>query len=354
MKGLQAALLGSTGAVGQRYVSMLSAHPSIRLEVLMGGRSAGERYGKAARWLQAGGVPDEAASKKVLTSDPRNAEGCDVVFSALPAEAAAALEPKFAKSGLCVISEASAHRMDRDVPLVIPEVNPGHLALLETQKKRRGWRGSLVATPNCTATGLAMVMKPLLDDFQLDRAVVTTMQAVSGAGFPGVPSLLITENVIPYIKNEEEKVAVESKKILGTLADGGVAGSNVEVAISCNRVPVIDGHLETFYGEFAREVEPDGVKDSLSAFRGLPQKLRLPSAPERPIIVRDEPDRPQPRLDRLSGSVAGMSVVVGRVRRGLGNNSVQLTLVSHNTIRGAAGTAILTAELMEKQGHLGR
>lgn len=354
MKELRAALLGSTGAVGQRYLSMLAAHPFIKLEALMGGKSAGERYADAALWLQPGGLPDEFATKKILSSRPENAEGCDVVFSALPSEAAGTIEPKFASAGLGVISEAGAHRMDPDVPLVIPEVNPEHLAILDAQRKRRGWRGSLSTTPNCTATGLVMVMKPLLDDFGLSKSIVTSMQAVSGAGFPGVPSILITENVIPYIKNEEEKVAAESKKILGVRVDGGIQDSKMEVAISCNRVPVIDGHVETLYAEFPGDVASENVKSSLESFRGLPQKLRLPSAPDRPIIVRPEHDRPQPRLDRLSGSVPGMSVVVGRVRPGIGKNSVQLTLLSHNTIRGAAGTAILTAELMDSKGYLGR
>lgn len=354
MKKIRAGLLGSTGAVGQRYISMLEHHPSIKLDVLMGGRSAGGNYGQSARWLQADEIPEEFAAKKVFASVPESARGCDVVFSALPAEAAAVIEPKFARFGFSVISEASSHRMDQDVPLVVPEVNPEQLGVIGVQKSRRRWKGSLVTTPNCTATGLVIVMKPLLDRFGLRRAIVTSMQAVSGAGFPGVPSLLITENVIPYIKNEEEKVAAESRKILSSSADGGMRHSEVEIAISCNRVPVIDGHTETLYGEFRDAVEPDEVADSLGAFRGLPQKLRLPSAPEQPIIVRDEPDRPQPRLDRLSGSVPGMSVVVGRVRRGIGDNSVQLTLLSHNTIRGAAGTAILTAELMQSQGYLGR
>ncbi|MDG6902366.1 MAG: aspartate-semialdehyde dehydrogenase [Nitrososphaerota archaeon] len=354
MRELSAALLGATGAVGQRYLTLLAKHPFIRLEVLMGGSSAGESYGKAARWLQAEGIPEEFAGKKISASTPESARGCDLVFSALPSDAAAELEPEFAAAGFEVISEASAHRMDRDVPLMIPEVNAGHLAILDVQKRRRNWKGSLVTTPNCTATGLVIVMKPLLDDFRLRRAIVTSMQAISGAGFPGVPSLLITENVIPYIKNEEEKVAAESKKILGTLAKGSIADPEMELAISCNRVPVIDGHMETLYGEFPKAINSKEVSDSLGSFRGPPQKLRLPSAPDWPIIVREEPDRPQPRLDRLSGSVPGMSVVVGRVRKGIGRNSVQLTLLSHNTIRGAAGTAILTAELMEKEGYLGR
>ncbi|MDG6954489.1 MAG: aspartate-semialdehyde dehydrogenase [Nitrososphaerota archaeon] len=353
MTKLRAALLGSTGAVGQRYLMILSRHPTIELDILMGGDSAGRAYGEAARWLGSEDIPEGFADKKILPTDPRNAEECDVVFSALPAEVASAVEPEFAKAGLTVISEASAHRLEEDVPLIIPEVNPGHLGLLGSQRKRRGWSGSLVTTPNCTVTGLAMVLKPLSDSFALRRAIVTTMQAVSGAGFPGVPSLLITENVVPYIRGEEEKVADESRKILGAREEGGVRSADLQIAISCNRVPVIDGHVETLYAELGKDLEPEDAVDCLNGFRGEPQQLGLHSAPRQPVIVRPEPDRPQPRLDRLSGSVPGMSVVVGRVRRGLSRDSIQLTLVSHNTIRGAAGTAVLTAELMHSKGQLG-
>jgi aspartate-semialdehyde dehydrogenase len=354
LRKLSAALLGSTGAVGQRYLSMLNDHPFIKLEVLMGGESAGKKYAEAARWLSPVEIPDGLAGKKVLPTRPEDAKGCDIVFSALPSEAAAEVEPRFAKAGLTVVSEASAHRMDTQVPLMIPEVNPSHLSLIDSQRRRTGWKGCLVATPNCTVTGLAMVMKPLVDDFRLNKAIVTTMQAVSGAGFPGVPSLLITENVIPYIKNEEEKVADESRKLLGVLGKGAIKPARLDLAISCNRVPVVDGHLETLYAEFPESVSPSAVTDTLERFRGVPQELRLHTAPEEPIIVRKEHDRPQPRLDRLAGSVPGMSVVVGRVRNGIGKKSIQLTLLSHNTIRGAAGTAILTAELMAAKGMLGR
>jgi aspartate-semialdehyde dehydrogenase len=196
-------------------------------------------------------------------------------------------------------------------------------------------------------------MKPLLDNFAAEKAIVTTMQALSGAGYPGVPSLAITENVIPYIKNEEEKVAREAKKILGTLKDGVVHENPIPMGLSCNRVQVIDGHTETLYVEFPGRVDPQDVARVLAGFRGKPQRLRLNSAPERPIIVRIENDRPQPRLDRMAGSVPGMSVTVGRLRNGIDDRSLQLTLLSHNTIRGAAGTAILTAELMEREGYIG-
>jgi aspartate-semialdehyde dehydrogenase len=214
-----------------------------------------------------------------------------------------------------------------------------------------------VTTPNCTVTGLAIVMKPLVEEFGAEKAIVTTMQALSGAGFPGVPSLLIVDNVLPYIKNEEEKVAKEAKKILGSLkVDGGrsfIEPLEIPMGVSCNRVQVIDGHTETLYCEFPSTVEPSEVVRAFETFSGAPQRLKLPTAPTQPIVVRKENDRPQPRLDRMAGSVPGMSVVVGRVRNGIDDRSLMLTLLSHNTIRGAAGTAILTAELMQREGYVG-
>jgi aspartate-semialdehyde dehydrogenase len=353
MTEIKAGLLGATGAVGQRYINMLEHHPFIRLEVLMGAESAGKKYGQAVHWLFSDLIPDQFARKTVQAAKPEAARGCDIIFSALPSEVAKGVEPKFAAAGYAVVSEASAHRMDADVPLMIPEINPDHLKLLESQRKKRGWKKGIATTPNCTVTGLALVMKPLLDAFPAEKAIVTTMQALSGAGFPGVASLSIVENVIPYIKNEEEKVAREAKKILGRLRDGGIESNEIPMGISCNRVPVIDGHLETLYCEFSRKVNIEEAIRKLETFRGVPQKLKLPTAPDQPIIVRREDDRPQPRLDRLSGSVPGMSAVVGRVRRGIDDKSLQLTLLSHNTVRGAAGTAILTAELMEAKGYLG-
>jgi len=353
MNKVKVGLLGATGAVGQRYINMLADHPYMDLEVLMGGESAGKKYGEAVHWLFPEEIDPEVAKTVVRRAEPESARGCDVVFSALPSEAAREIEPKFARAGLMLVSEASAHRADPDVPLMIPEINPDHLALLDVQAKKRGWKGGLVTTPNCTVTGLAMVLKPLVDEFDPRKAIVTTMQAISGAGFPGVPSLSITENVIPYIKDEEEKVAKEAKKILGTLKSGVVEPHEIPIGISCNRVQVIDGHTETLYAEFRNKISPAAAARALEGFKGEPQRLKLPTAPIQPIIVRKENDRPQPRLDRMAGSVPGMSVTVGRVRNGIDGNSLQLTLLAHNTIRGAAGTAILTAELMREKGRLG-
>jgi aspartate-semialdehyde dehydrogenase len=352
MKQIRAAVLGATGAVGQRYINMLGAHPYITLDVLMGGESAGKKYGEAVHWLFSDPIPDEFARAKVRVAKPESAKGCDIVFSALPSEVARDIEEGFAKAGFTVVSEASSHRMDADVPLMIPEVNADHLKLLQAQKKKRGWKGSITTTPNCTVTGLAMVMKPLIERFGAEKAIVTTMQALSGAGYPGVPSLAITENIIPYIKNEEEKVAKEAKKILGAFSAGSIRSHEIPMGVSCNRVQVIDGHTETLYAEFPGRVDPLEAAKVLADFRGPPQRLKLPTAPERPIIVRTENDRPQPRLDRMAGTVPGMSVTVGRVRSGIDERSLQLTLLSHNTIRGAAGTAILTAELMEREGYI--
>jgi aspartate-semialdehyde dehydrogenase len=352
MKRLRAALAGATGAVGQRYVTMLRDHPFIRLEVLMGNESAGKSYGEAVRWLDSTQLDERYASAEVSPTSPRSADGCDIVFSALPSVAAEKAEKEFAKAGFTVISEASAHRMEPDVPLIVPEVNHEHLGLIERQRKRRGWKGAIVATPNCTVTGLVLALKPLTDRYALKKCVVTTMQAVSGAGYPGVPSLDVIENVIPYIKDEEEKVSSESGKILGLFSSGSVSRARIQLAVSCNRVPVLEGHTESFYGEFGSPVDPAEAEEAMASFVSLPQRLCLPTAPERPIVVRRERDRPQPRLDRMAGSVPGMSVVVGRVRRGIGPRSLQFTLLSHNTVRGAAGNAILTAELMRSRGVL--
>lgn len=353
MTQVKAALLGATGAVGQRYINMLGKHPTIKLEILMGGESAGKKYGEAVHWLFPEAIPEEYAKAMVKTADPESAKGCDIVFSALPTEVARDIEEKFARAGFTVVSEASAHRMDEDVPLMIPEVNAEHLKLLEKQGKKRGWKGKIATTPNCTVTGLAMVLKPLIDAHGAKKAIVTTMQALSGAGYPGVPSLAIADNVIPYIKNEEEKVAKEARKILGTLSDGTIKPHDIPMGVTCNRVAVMDGHTETLYAEFGEEVEPQKIVKTLAGFRSEPQKLKLPTAPEWPIVVRSENDRPQPRLDRMAGSVPGMAVTVGRVRSGIDRKAIQLTLLSHNTIRGAAGTAILTAELMDREGYTG-
>ena len=352
MRRKQVAVLGATGMVGQRYVSMLSGHPYFEVSVVTGHGSAGMRYSDAVASKRGFPVDPEVGRLVVKETKPERLDA-DLVFSPLPTEAARHIEPRLARLGLKVITDASPHRMEPDVPLVVPEVNPEHLSLLEEQKRRRRWKGLLVATPNCTAAGLALALKPLDDSFGIKRVILTTMQAVSGAGYPGVPSLDIVDNVIPYIKDEEEKVPEETKKMLGRLVGRKVRDSAMGLSAMCHRVTTTDGHMESAYVETRERASPDRVKEALRGFRGLPQRLRLPTAPKEPIIVMEEADRPQVRLDRNAGSVPGMSVVVGRGRKGLDERALRLTLLSLNTVRGAAGSTILTAELMQSKGFLG-
>ena len=348
---LRVAVLAATGMVGQRYVSMLSNHPFFRVVTVTGQSNVGKRYGQV---VSAGPLPisNEALSLSVKPSSPEALGDVDLVFSPLPTEAAASLEPRLVDAGYNVITDASPHRMDALVPLIVPEVNPSHLALVGGQKKK-GWKGSLVATPNCTAAGLALVLKPIHESLGLKRVLVTTMQAVSGAGYPGVPSLDILDNVIPYIKDEEDKVETEPLKMLGVLGTSGITPARIRISAMVHRVATTDGHLESMYLETEERFEPARVAELLSRFRGEPQKLGLPTAPANPVIVTKDEARPQPRLDRYAGTVPGMSVVVGRIRKGLDPKSGRLTLLSHNTIRGAAGSTILTAELMHRKGLLG-
>jgi aspartate-semialdehyde dehydrogenase len=345
VKKLKAAILGATGTVGQRFIQMLHEHPWFEVSDLMGKTSAGRRYGEAVNWLWSPEVPEEIRGIEVKPSKPRNLDS-NIVFSAIPADEARTVEPSFAEAGFPVVSNASAHRMDPTVPLIIPEVNSGHLGLIDGQREGKGWDGFIVTNPNCSAINLALVLKPIHDLLTIEKVIVTTMQAVSGAGYPGVPSLSITDNVIPFIEREEEKMVTETRKILGRLEGGRVIEASFPIAASCNRVPTIDGHLESVYIDAEGEVDIEGVKEALRNFRGRPQDLGLPSAPADPIIVREEMDRPQTRLDRMGGTVPGMSVSVGRLRHGVDDDSLQITLIGHNTIRGAAGTAVLIGELL--------
>lgn len=337
--------------VGQRYVNMLSHHPFFELIAVTGYESAGKRYGDAVK-TRGEFELDESLGKLVVAPTKPEAIDADLVFSPLPTEAAGALEPKLAGRGLRVITDASPHRMDPDVPLIIPEINPEHLGLIKLQRKRNHWKGLLVATPNCTAVGLTMLLKPIDDLANVRMAIVSTMQAVSGAGYPGVPSLDMIDNVVPYIKDEEEKVAIEPPKILGIFEGSAIRPAALKITAMCHRVATTDGHLESAYIETEDNLDLAEVTARLEDFTGLPQKLRLPSAPTRPIIVTDKPDRPQVKLDRYAGTVPGMSIVVGRVRHGLDKKSLRVTLLSHNTIRGAAGSTILAAELMLRNGLL--
>lgn len=354
MDKLKVAVLGATGMVGQRLVKLLANHPKFELEVLAASaRSAGKKYSEVVHWCIEGEVPEQAAEMRVVETqleDVKREGGVDLVFSALPSEIAREIEAEFARNGIPVMSDASAYRMEEDVPILIGEVNPDHLKLVKEQR-RRGWRSFIVTSPNCTSNAMILALKPLLDEYGIKSVIVSTMQALSGAGWTGVPSMAITDNIIPYIKNEEEKVEREALKILGRFDGSRIASADIKISASCHRVNVLEGHLEAVFVELVREAEPEEVAETMKRFKGRPQELKLPTAPEKPIIVRNEPDRPQPRLDRYAGN--GMSVVVGRIRKDpVLRNGIKFLVLGHNTIRGAAGNAVLNAELVEAEGYI--
>jgi aspartate-semialdehyde dehydrogenase len=349
MNRIPVGILGATGTVGQRFIQLLAGHPWLEITaVAASGRSVGREYADACHWLLATPMPDAMADLIVQPIDEPTLD-CRLVFSALPSSVAGPVEQRFAQAGYAVCSNAAPHRLDPDVPLLIPEVNAGHTALIETQRRQRGWPGMLVTSANCSATQLALALKPLHDAFGLRKLSVVTLQAISGAGYPGVPSPDILGNVIPYIGGEEEKMELESLKLLGALEEGQLVPAPVVVSAQCNRVPVRDGHTECISVDFQREPNVDEVISALQQFRGAPEVTDLPSSPARPIIVRREPERPQPLRDRDTGG--GMSIVVGRVRPCpvLG---FKFVLLGHNTVRGAAGGSIHNAELLVAQGWL--
>jgi len=343
------AVLGATGAVGQRFIQLLQGHPWFKIEVLAASeRSAGKRYGEACNWVMESHLPKEIAEMPVANADVESVEKAgevDLVFSALPGDLAGPVETEFAAL-YPVFSKASAHRMEKDVPLLIPEVNPEHVALIPIQKKRRGWKGFISTDPNCCTIQLALSLKPLMS-FGLRQVVATTMQALSGAGYPGVPSLDIIDNVVPFISKEEEKMEAEPLKILGSFDGNEVKNAGFQISASCNRVNVKDGHLETVFAKLDCEPTLREIEEAFTGFRGEPQRLKLPSAPATPIVVRKEQNRPQPRYDRDEGK--GMSVVVGRIRKDP-IMTVKYVCLGHNTVRGGAGAGILSAELMVKKG----
>jgi len=341
------AVLGATGSVGQRFVQLLDGHPWFRVaELVASDRSAGKPYREATDWRLSAVMPEAVAG--LVVRDYHDQLESPVVFSALPGEVAGEIEQRMAREGRALFSNTSTHRMEPDVPLLIPEVNPEHAAAVEGQRHSRGWSGFIVANPNCSAIHLVLALKPLQQTFGLDALVVSTMQAVSGAGYPGVPSLDIVENVVPYIPTEEEKMTEETKKLLGGY-DGVFRPADLVMSAHCNRVPVRDGHTECVSVRLREPAPPEEIAAAFEAFRGRPQELRLPSAPERPVVVRREPNRPQPTLDR--DVERGMATVVGRIRPCplLGTKFV---LLGHNTIRGAAGASILNAELFKVEGRL--
>lgn len=345
------AILGATGAVGQRFIQLLQDHPWFEIEVLAASeKSAGKKYRETCTWILESEVPREIGEMCVVNSDVKSVEkagNVDFVFSALPSDIASFVEGEFAME-YPVFSKAGAHRLKEDVPLLIPEVNPEHLGLIKIQKKKRGWNGFISTDPNCSTIQLAITLKPLME-FGLKKVIVSTMQALSGAGFPGVPSLSIIDNVVPYISGEEEKIELEALKILGKFDGDKILSANIQISASCNRVDVKDGHLECVFVELEKKPSVEEVKEVFKGFKGEPQKLNLPSAPKNPIVVREEKDRPQPRFDRDEGK--GMSVVVGRIREDP-VLTIKYLCLGHNTIRGAAGAGILSAELAAKKGYI--
>jgi aspartate-semialdehyde dehydrogenase len=348
-------ILGATGTVGQRFIQLLHEHPWFEITWLAASdRSAGKLYPEAAKWNLAMPVPAKVAAMKVSAAAP-DATTPKLVFAALDATAAQQIEPAFAEAGHAVVSNSSAFRMAEDVPLVIPEVNGDHVPLIKTQKWYKQNGGFMVTNPNCSAIGLVLALAPLHHRFGIDKIFVATMQAISGAGYPGVPSMDILGNVIPYIAKEEDKMEAETRKLLGSLVESSLNGSRVidadlTLSAHCNRVAVEDGHTESVSLKLRKPATAEEIIEAWNEFRCLPQKLKLPTAPEQPVIYESAPDRPQPRLDRDRGR--GMSAVCGRLRP-CNIFDWKFTVLSHNTIRGAAGAALLNGELLKAQGYLG-
>lgn len=347
-------VLGATGVVGQRFVRRLSRHPWFAVQHLCASeRSTGRRYREACEW-RLRGEPYGGLGDHLLAPASAEAAFSPVVFSALDSAPARELEPLFAAAGAWVFSNASAFRMAADVPLLVPEVNPGHLALVDRQHRERGWRGAIVCNPNCTATVLVAVLAPLHGAFGIETVFVTSMQAASGAGYPGVSSLDLLGNVIPFIRGEEEKVEEETRKMLGRFFGHAVEPAAIAISALCNRVPVVDGHTEAVSVRLRGNPSLAAVRSALDGWSGEPQRLGLPSAPATPLRVHDADDRPQARLDLDDGDemTAGMTVHVGRLRPCpvLG---VKLALLGHNAERGAAGASLLNAELAQARGLLG-
>lgn len=342
-------VLGATGAVGQKFVTLLENHPWFELaELAASDRSAGKTYKDATIWRQYKPIPERLKDQIIKPCEP--SRDCRVVFSGLDSSVAGEIEESFARAGYIVLSNSRNHRMDEDVPLLVPEVNPEHLALIKVQRARRGWSGAIVTNPNCSTIGLVMALAPIHRAFGVKRVIVVTMQALSGAGYPGHSAIDMLGNVIPFIGGgEEEKIETETLKILGSLEGDGVRFAGCRISAHVNRVFVEDGHMECVSVELETKAKPDAVARALAEFSSLPQELKLPFAPKRPVIVTGERDRPQPRFDRDAGD--GMSALVGRIRE-CPVFDIRFVVLSHNTIRGAAGAAILNAELMKVQGML--
>jgi len=345
---IEVGILGATGMVGQEFVEFLQGHPWFELKWLgASDRSAGKKYRDAAEWRLGGVTPDSVADLVVEESKPGNAP--KLMFSAMDASIATEIERAFAEAGHVIVSNSRNHRMERDVPLLVPEINPDHLKLIPVQQNARGWKGQIVTNPNCSTVVLTMGLAPL-KPFGITKVICTTMQAISGAGYPGVPSLDIVGNVIPFIGGEEEKMQQETQKILGAFAGDHIEHLAAKVSAHCNRVPVVDGHTVTISVELAAKPSEVDILNAFAAFTSIPQERRLPSAPAKPVIYMPQQNRPQPRKDAEREN--GMAAFVGRLRA-CPVLDYKFVALGHNTVRGAAGAAVLNAELMVSEGLLG-
>jgi len=344
---MEVGILGATGMVGQQFAAFLEGHPWFEVRWLgASDRSAGKKYREAASWRLGGEIPESLAD---LTIEECEA-GCapHLIFSALDASAATEIERAFAATGHVVVSNARNHRMEPDVPLLVPEINPDHLKLIPHQRRNRGWPGQIVTNPNCSTAVLSMALAPF-KAFGIARVVATTLQAISGAGYPGVPAMDVAANVIPFIRDEEEKIQEETQKILGDCVGEKVQPLGVVVSAHCNRVPVVHGHTVTVSVQFSGKPRQEELLEAIRKFHGVPQERQLPSAPARPLVYMPECDRPQPRRD--AERERGMAVFVGRLRP-CPALDYKFVATGHNTIRGAAGAAVLNAELMHSEGLL--
>jgi len=349
MSQIPVAVLGATGSVGQRFISLLDHHPWFQVVALAASdRSVGQPYAQACRWILNDPIPKYARDMIVVPATTETVQA-KIVFSALPADLAKDIEPQFAQAGFAVCSNASSYRRADDVPLLLPEVNADHIQLVEQQRKQRGWSGCITTNPNCTSTGLTIALKALDDSFGVKKVFVVSMQALSGAGYPGVPSLDIMDNVVPNIGGEEDKVEWEPRKMLGKRDGNQIKLADIGFSAHTNRVAVTDGHTVCVSVELSNQVSPEDAVRAMRDYLAPASARDLPSSPRPAIEVRDEADRPQPRLDRLTGK--GMTTVVGRIRRDP-LLSLKFVVLSHNTIRGAAGGSIYNAELLVKENLL--
>ena len=349
MSQIPVAVLGATGSVGQRFISLLDNHPWFKVAALAASdRSIGQSYAQACRWVLNDPMPEFAREMVVVPATPECIDA-KIVFSALHNEIAKDLEPQFAQAGFAVCSNASSYRRAEDVPLLLPEVNADHIQLVKIQREQRGWSGCILTNPNCTSTGLTVALKALDDSFGGKKVFAVSLQALSGAGYPGIPSLDIIDNVIPNINGEEDKVEWEPRKMLGKFIDSKILLADIGFSAHTNRVAVSDGHTVCASVELARPADPEAAEAVLRAYRAPASASELPSSPRPVIEVRSEADRPQPRLDRLTGN--GMTTVVGRLRRDP-ILDLKFVVLSHNTIRGAAGGSIYNAELLVNENLL--